>query len=402
MPNSAPLWTKNFILVSAINFQLVLIFYLLVVVIVGYAVAELGASTAQAGLVSGVFIVGTLVGRLLVGQFLERFGRKFTLIVGLTGFLLFSCLYFIHFDIGMLLFVRFMHGFMMGIASSVLGTIIAQILPVTRRGEGIGYYSMSSTLGTAIGPFLAIWMMLNIGYHAIFMVSSVIALSCLVVALCIKVPNIAPTHLSKISELQASSEQQNIISRFVEPKALHISFVMLLASICYSGVLSFIHFYANEINLVEAASFFFLMYAIAILISRPITGPMMDRKGANVIMYPAFIIMGSALLILSFAHSAWMLLLCAALLGFGYGNIQSICQTIAVKSCSIERMGFATSTFFIFLDAGLGFGPYFLGKLLEYLGYSQLYLYSAYAAFACIAVYYFVYGRHHTVKTAIA
>ncbi len=57
-----------------------------------------------------------------------------------------------------------------------------------------------------------------------------------------------------------------------------------------------------------------------------------------------------------------MLLLCASLLGFGYGNIQLICQTIAVKSCSIERMGFATSTFFIFLDAGLGFGPYFLAN----------------------------------------
>lgn len=120
MPNSAPLWIKNFILVSAINFQLVLTFYLLVVVIVGYAVAELGASTAQAGLVSGLFIVGTLVGRLLVGQFLERFGRKFSLLVGLTGFLLFSCLYFIRFDIGMLLFVRFMHGFMMGKALTFL------------------------------------------------------------------------------------------------------------------------------------------------------------------------------------------------------------------------------------------------------------------------------------------
>ena len=118
MQNNAALWTRNFILVSAINFQLVLTFYLLVVVIVGYAVAELGATTAQAGLISGLFIVGTLVGRLLVGKFLERFGRKTTLIVGLTGFLLFSGLYFIPFGVSMLLFVRFMHGFMMGMASS--------------------------------------------------------------------------------------------------------------------------------------------------------------------------------------------------------------------------------------------------------------------------------------------
>ena len=391
MQNNAALWTRNFILVSAINFQLVLTFYLLVVVIVGYAVAELGATTAQAGLISGLFIVGTLVGRLLVGKFLERFGRKTTLIVGLTGFLLFSGLYFIPFGVSMLLFVRFMHGFMMGMASTVLGTIIAQILPASRRGEGIGYYSMSSTLGTAIGPFLAIWMMLNVGYQSIFVVSTVIAVCCLVVAWLIQVPDIPKTN--KAVETVVAAKKPNWFSQFVEPNAVPISLIMLFASICYSGVLSFINFYAKENNLVETASFFFLMYAIAILISRPFTGPLMDRKGENIIIYPAFIIMGIALILLSITHSSWMLLLCAGLLGLGYGNIQSVCQTIAVKSAPLERMGFATSTFFIFLDAGLGFGPYFIGMLLDYIGYEQLYLYSAFAAFSCILAYYLLHGR---------
>lgn len=391
MQNKAALWTRNFILVSAINFQLVLTFYLLVVVIVGYAVAELGATTAQAGLISGLFIVGTLVGRLLVGKFLERFGRKTTLIVGLTGFLLFSGLYFIPFGVGMLLFVRFMHGFMMGMASTVLGTIIAQILPASRRGEGIGYYSMSSTLGTAIGPFLAIWMMLNVGYQSIFVVSTVIAVCCLVVAWLIQVPDLPK--INKAIETVVAMKKPNWFSQFVEPNAVPISLIMLFASICYSGVLSFINFYAKEINLVETASFFFLMYAIAILISRPFTGPLMDRKGENIIIYPAFIIMGIALILLSITHSSWMLLLCAGLLGLGYGNIQSVCQTIAVKSAPLERMGFATSTFFIFLDAGLGFGPYFIGMLLDYIGYEQLYLYSAFAAFSCILAYYLLHGR---------
>ena len=207
MSDNAPLWTRNFILVSSINFQLVLTFYLLVVVIVGYAVAELGATTAQAGLISGLFIVGTLIGRLLVGKFLERFGRKTT------------------------------------------------------------------------------------------------------------------------------------------------------------------------------------------MISRPFTGPLMDRKGENIIMYPAFIIMAIALVLLSQAHSSFMLLLCAGLLGFGYGNIQSVCQTVAVKSANIERMGFATSTFFIFLDAGLGFGPYFIGQALDYISYAQLYFYSAMAVLACIVIYFLLHGR---------
>ncbi len=390
------LWTRNFILVSLMNFQLVLVFYLLVVVIVGYVVAELHASTAQAGLASGLFIVGTLIGRLLVGKFLNRFGRKTTLIVGLSGFLIFSGLYFIHMSVGALLFVRFFHGFMMGVASTVLGTVIAQILPPKRRGEGIGYYSMSSTLGTAIGPFLAIWMMLHVGYTAIFALSTLVSISCLLVAFMVNIPN--SLQGNKNSQPTTTNNKPSFISQFIEIKALPIALIMLFASICYSGVLSFVNFYAKEIDLVQAASLFFLMYAIAILCSRPFTGPLMDRKGENIIMYPAFLVMAIALYLLSQAESATMLLICAALLGLGYGNVQSVCQTVAVKSTTLDRMGFATSTFFIFLDAGLGFGPYFIGMALDFIDYRQLYMYSAIASLICIGLYYVLHGRHATQK----
>ena len=389
------LWTRNFILISSINFQLVLTFYLLVIVIVGYSVAELGATTAQAGLISGLFIIGTLIGRFLVGKFLERFGQKITLIVGLVGFLIFSAFYFVHLDIGVLLIVRFMHGFMMGVASTVLGTAIAQIIPAQRRGEGIGYYSLSSTLGTAIGPFLAIWMMFRFEYNVIFAVSSIIAMSCVCIGLMIKMPkNIVSKASASTLELHSKQTSQPYwISNFIEVKAVPISIVILLASICYSGVLSFINFYAKEINLLEAAAVFFLMYAIAILFSRPFTGPLLDRKGENIIMYPAFVIMAIGLFLLSQASASWMLLLSAALLGLGYGNIQSVCQTLAVKSATLERMGFATSTYFIFLDAGLGFGPYFIGIALDYISYASLYLYSSIGACACLLIYYALHGR---------
>lgn len=389
--SEAALWTRNFILVSAINFFLVMMFYLLVIVIVGYTVAELGASTAAAGLISGLFIVGTLVGRLVVGQVLLHFGRKTTMLIGLTGFFLLSLLYFVPMGVSGLLVVRFMHGFMMGIASTVLGTIIAQILPPSRRGEGIGYYSMSSTLGTAIGPFLAIWMMLHLGYQAIFALSSGFALLCLLIGCFLQVPD-AITAAKNSST--GKDEPNDFISKVMEKKAIPIGLVILLVSTCYSGVLSYINFYAKEINLVETASVFFLMYAVAILISRPFTGPLMDRRGENVIMYPAFIIMALGLLILSQVESGRGLLISAALLGLGYGNIQSVCQTIAIKSTHLARMGFATSTFFIFLDAGLGFGPYFLGLALTQISYSQLYLYSAIASLGAIVLYYLVHARH--------
>ncbi len=395
--SSSTLWSRNFLLISAINFQLVLIFYFLVVVIVGYAVHELGASTAQAGLISGLFIIGTLLGRLLIAQFLHYLGYRTTLLLGLVGFLLSSGLYFIHSGVTFLLAVRMLHGFTMGIASTVLGTLIAQTIPAARRGEGIGYYSMSSTLGTAIGPFLAIWMSLHVSYSVIFGLSSMLAFNCLACGILIKV---APyTHANQATISPLKTEKQPWFAQFLEPKALPIAWIVLITATCYSGVLSFIHFYAQNLKLEEAASVFFLMYAIAILLSRPLTGKLVDRRGENVVMYPALLIFSVALLLLSQVQQAWMLLFCAGLLGLGFGNIQSVCQTIAVKSTSLQRMGLATSTFFIFLDAGLGFGPFILGKLLNFISYSQLYLASGVMALLCVGFYYVLHGKHTRVSS---
>lgn len=90
------------------------------------------------------------------------------------------------------------------------------------------------------------------------------------------------------------------LSSFIEPKAIKIAFITLAIAFAYSGVLSFINFYAIEVDLVKAASFFFLIYSAAVLVSRPFTGRLMDLKGANYVMYPAFIFLRQACLC-----SAW-------------------------------------------------------------------------------------------------
>jgi MFS family permease len=202
-----------------------------------------------------------------------------------------------------------------------------------------------------------------------------------------------PNLVSRQETATAPPPKSSWITQFIEPRAVPIAIIVLLTSVCYSGVLSFINFYAKSLDLAKAASIFFLMYALAILFSRPFTGPLMDRRGENIIMYPAILILAFGLFLLSQVQTASMLLICAGLLGLGFGNIQSVCQTIAVKSTSLERMGLATSTFFIFLDAGLGFGPYILGKLLEYINYSQLYFISSLLALICVVLYYLLHDR---------
>ncbi|MFE4075461.1 MFS transporter [Peribacillus sp. YIM B13477] len=390
------LWTKDFVIVSSINFFITLIFYLLMVTLAIYAVNELDASTSEAGLISGIFIIGTLIGRLFIGRFIDSIGRKKTLFIGLIFFTLTTILYFVDLGIGFLLVNRLIHGMAMGMASTATGTIVAQIIPPTRKGEGIGYYSMSATLATAIGPFIGLFMAQHTSFQIIFSFCLALGVISLITAFFLYVPALKVT--AKVMESKGFK-----LSNFIEPKALPISIITLLLAFCYSSVLSFISFYAIEIDLVNTASFFFVVYAVAVLISRPFSGPLMDRKGSNFIMYPAFIIFGVGLLLLSMTTNSFTLLAAGFLIGLGFGNMQSSSQAIAVKLTPPHRMGMATSTFFIMLDAGLGFGPYILGFIIPVTGYSTLYVILGVVVILTSVLYYFLHGKkERTARTNLA
>lgn len=390
------LWTKDFVIVSSINFFITLIFYLLMVTLAIYAVNELDASTSEAGLISGIFIIGTLIGRLFIGRFIDSIGRKKTLFIGLIFFTLTTILYFVDLGIGFLLVNRLIHGMAMGMASTATGTIVAQIIPPTRKGEGIGYYSMSATLATAIGPFIGLFMAQHTSFQIIFSFCLALGVISLITAFFLYVPALKVT--AKVTESKGFK-----LSNFIEPKALPISIITLLLAFCYSSVLSFISFYAIEIDLVNTASFFFVVYAVAVLISRPFSGPLMDRKGSNFIMYPAFIIFGVGLLLLSMTTNSFTLLAAGFLIGLGFGNMQSSSQAIAVKLTPPHRMGMATSTFFIMLDAGLGFGPYILGFIIPITGYSTLYVILGVVVILTSVLYHFLHGKkERTARTNLA
>lgn len=382
------LWTKDFLIISLVNFFLTLIFFLLMVTIGVHAVTAYGATTSEAGLVTGIFIIGTLVGRLFIGRLIDSIGRRKTLLIGLTFFTATILLYFVDFGVGFLLFTRFVHGLGMGLSSTATGTIVAQVIPAARKGEGIGYYSMSSTLATAIGPFVGLLMSQYTNFSTIFLLCLVIGLISLVSALTVNVPE--ADNPSIVRGFSPSS--------FVEPKALPIALIIAVAALSFSSVLSYINFYASELDLVEAASIFFLVYSIAVLLSRPITGRLMDARGANVVMYPAIAVFAVGLFVLSQATTAIGLLVAGALIGLGFGNIQSGTQAIAVKAATPARMGMATSTFFIALDAGLGFGPYLIGLMIPLTGFSMLYLGLAGVVALLLFLYHIMNGRHERAK----
>ncbi|QNK88691.1 MFS transporter [Sporosarcina sp. resist] len=386
MQTKSKLWTKDFIVLSLVNFFLTLIFFLLNATIALYAVNEFNASTSQAGLVAGIFIIGALIGRLFTSPIMNKIGQKRILNIGLIFFILTTLLYFIDNGIFFLLISRFLNGITVGIATTVIGTIVALTIPETRRGEGIGYFAVSTALGTGIGPFIGLYMSQHMSFNMIFALCLLLGILSSVTAFFVKVPIVKTTVVK--------NENSGFkLSNFIEPKSLPISIIILMMTFIFSSVISYINLYAVELNLVEAASFFFMVYTVAVLVSRPFTGRMMDKIGANFIMYPAIILFGVGMLILSSANNSVTLLLAGALIGLGFGNISSVSQTIAVNSASPHRVGLATATFFIFFDLGNGFGPTILGFVIPITGYNGMYAILGIIVFATSVPYYFLHGK---------
>lgn len=147
------LWTKNFLIDAVTNLFVYLVYYFLMVTIAAYSSDHLQASPSEAGLASGIFILGALVARIFAGRAIDQVGQKKILYCGLVFYLITTLLYFVANNLMLLFVIRFLHGAGFGISATATGTIVAGIIPCARRGEGTSYYAMSATLASAIGLF---------------------------------------------------------------------------------------------------------------------------------------------------------------------------------------------------------------------------------------------------------
>ncbi|MDF2903578.1 MAG: major facilitator superfamily protein [Bacillus sp. (in: firmicutes)] len=385
--NKPRLWTKDFLIDSLANFFIYLTYYLLMLIITVYAIDHFQASPSGAGLASGIFIIGAMVGRLFAGRSSERVGLKKMLYFGLFLFFCTTLLYFIANSLSFLFVVRFLNGAGFGVASTATGTIISSIIPDERRGEGTGYYALSTTLASAIGPFLGIFLTRYGNFSLIFVMCTIVLIGCCLASFFLKVPKIegGKEQLAKMKGFK--------LNDVFELKALPISIISALMGFSFSAILSFLTSYTREINLVYEGSFFFIVYAFFIIVSRPFTGVWFDKKGKSFVMYPAFLSFAIGLMILSQAHQGFFFLLSAAFIGLGFGTFMSSAQAISVQVSPRHRIGLATSTFFVFLDGGIGIGPFLLGYFIPVTGFRGVYVIAAMVVIACILLYFLLYGR---------
>ena len=386
--NKEKLWTSNFVIVTVVNLLVFMTHFLLIVTIASYAVNKFHVSTDIAGLAAGIFIIGALIGRLATGYIIEDIGSVRVLIISTLFFVVTSALYFVAINLSLLISIRLLHGIVFGVASTATGTIVSQIIPNNRRGEGIGYYSMGAILAVALGPFVGMYLIHGVDFNSVFIVTSILAATSFALSFFVGKPT-----YSSSQQIQTESVKNIQISNFLEFKAIPISLVMLAIGFSYSGVLTFMSLYAKQIHLQEASKYYFLVYAIVVLISRPFSGLLYDLKGANFVVYPCLFIYASGMLLFSLATNGISLLLAGAIFALGYGNFLSCAQAISIMDVPADRLGLATATYFVFVDLGFGIGPFLLGSLVPFTGYRGLYLMMTILILATIPLYYYLHGR---------
>lgn len=384
------LFNKHFVGITVLNFIVYMAYYLFTVLIAFIASTKLGATTGQAGLATGIYIVGTLIARLVFGKQLEVVGRKAVLRYGSIYYLLTTMAYLYMPNLGVMYLVRFLNGLGYGIVSTATNAIVTAYIPESKRGEGINFYGLSTSLAAAIGPFLGTFMLRNLGLDfRIIIWMCVIFLAIVVIG-----SFIFPVKNIKLTDEQLAQTKVWTIDSFIEKKAMFISIIAFLMGIAYASVIGFLTSFTGSLNLTHVGSFFFVVYAIIITLTRPSMGRLMDARGDKWVLYPSYIFLTLGLALLGATTGEFTYLLSGALIGFGYGTFMSCGQAASIKGVPEHRFNTAMSTYMIGLDLGLGVGPYILGSVKDYLQgqelaqFRELYWIAAVIPIVCLVLYF--------------
>ncbi|MBC7233934.1 MAG: MFS transporter [Chloroflexi bacterium] len=367
MPTSPhdELWSRDFLLLLGSTLLIWGSFYFILPTLPLYVVQRLHGNPAQVGLLSGVLGVTAVIARPLSGWAADRWGRRPVQLLFLLLFALIVLTYNLATSVSLLVLIRLLHGIPFGAATTAGMTVAADLVPASRRGEGIGYYALAQTLSMAVGPALAFTILGKGQFPRLFLATSLVAFASLVLAWAIRHP--------PVRNAKASFSWQSMIEMRVGWLALTALFIAL----GYSGIVSFITLYGEELGVVNAG-LFFTLYALGMALIRPGAGRMFDRQGPAPVVGGGMALLFLAYLILALWRTAAGFLCAGLVYGLGYGAVVPSLQAMAVNVVPAVRRGAANATVFSVFDIGMTVGPYLLGLLAQAMGgYAAVYLVGA-------------------------
>ncbi|TXK78370.1 MFS transporter [Paenibacillus sp. N3.4] len=392
--NTEPkLWNRDFVAVCLSSFFLFMTFYILAVTLPIFVTDTLHGGQQQVGLIVTVFIISAVIFRPLTGKWMDEWDRRKIILIGLTVFVVCTALYpFVH-NYNLLLALRLIHGVGFGMGATATGAIAIELVPERRKGEGIGYFSLFMSMAMVVGPFIGLSIMQNGTQMLLFGLCFVFALMAFVLGISIRLPQ-----KTKLISVKKETGWRT----YIEPRALPISLTGAALAFSYGAITTFLSVYAKEIGLASYASYFFIVFALLIVLSRPFTGKWFDKSGPNRLVYPGILLFTLGMIGLSMADSPFIFLAVGGVLGLGFGAMLPSFQTIAVQSSPVHRRGLATGTFYLLFDSGYGLGSYVLGAVASKSDYHTMYFVAGLVVACSAILYYFLHHRKTSLSQAVA
>lgn len=381
------LWSPAFINYGISSGILYMTQYVLVAALPIIITSDLSGSDLDAGLAMTYFQIGTIVCRLFAGRLIDGFNKRVVLLLSTALFFIIMGLFNFTTSLEAIFVLRGLHGVVFALGTTVMAALAVLVLPPNRKGEGVNMFAIFSNVAMVLGPAIGLYALSSYGSIALYLFLTIMT------GLALVLSNSIP--LSKeLATPKPSTHKGWHISQFIEKRSLPWALMGLFIGFTYSGVLVFIPIELNTIGSGIWGSAFFAIFAVMIIISRPLVGKAYARYGSKYIIYPGLVLFILGLLALGIANTPLTIILTAPLLGLGYGAAQPAFQALAIQSAPIERAGVSTATYFLALDISVGAGSVVLALLASTVGYQYLYMFTAVIMIVALALYHIWIKRY--------
>lgn len=330
---------------------------------------SLGSPADQIGQLMSMFAITALIFRFVSGPAMNAFNRK--RLVGMAmslmaiAYLGFSFAPKIAPVIGVeaitiLKVFRLIQGIGNAFGNACCLTIVADTLPKDKFTTGMGYYSVAQVVSQAIGPTVGVFLRDVLGGYN----NAYIVIFCV---MCVAIFTSTRVKLAPRKIIPFNLRLSNMVAK----EALIPASITFLIAMGFTSINAFMLVYAEERG-ISHGSWFFTVYAVALLATRPMVGKLTDKHGFVKIAIPSVFMTACSLVLIGIAPNTIVLLIAAFINAFGYGAVQPMLQSLCMKSVPNERRGSASGTNYIGMDSATIIGPYVCGIVADTFGYKPV------------------------------
>jgi MFS family permease len=367
------LFTRSYVAILAANFLMFMGFYLLLPILPFYLSESYGIDKAMIGTALSCYVVAALCIRPFAGYLLDTFARKPLYLLAYGVFTIVFASYILAGVLVMFIVLRILHGASFGVVTVAGNTIVIDVMPSSRRGEGLGYYGMANNFAMSVGPMLGLFMHDHFSFEFIFLCSFC---SCILGFVC----------ASSVKTRVRPPEQRKPISldRFILLRGIPGGVALMLLSIPYGITTTYIAMYSKELGLSVSSGLFFTLMAVGIASSRVFSGKLVDKgyltvliRWSKLMAVVVFFSLGLCKSLSGITDVSWLFMGCALFMGISFGTMFPAYNTLFVNLAPNSERGTAVSTYLTSWDVGVGTGLLVGGMVSEYLGFDIAYFIGA-------------------------